>query len=56
MERLEIGVGDPNRKEEMSGALAMVTDALLSPEYLVSWGPVGSPPAAKELLTRTRQT
>ncbi len=56
LERLELQVGDPNRAEEVQGGLAMVRDALLSPQYLVAWGPQGSPTATPELLLRTTQT
>lgn len=56
LEHLELQVGDPNRGEEVRGALAMVRDALFSPEYLVTWGPNGSPVATPELLTRAHQT
>jgi predicted NBD/HSP70 family sugar kinase len=56
LEHLELRVGDPHRGEEVRGALAMVRDALLSAEYLVTWGPHGSPVNTPELLTRSLQT
>lgn len=56
LEHLELLVGRPDRGEEISGALAMVRDELLSPDCLSEWGPAGSPPAAPGLLTRVAQT
>jgi predicted NBD/HSP70 family sugar kinase len=56
LEHLELHVGDPNRGEEVRGGLAMVRDALLSAQYLLAWGPNGSPTATPELLARTTQT
>ncbi len=56
LENLEIRIGRPDRGEEVTGALAMVRDALLSPDYLAEWGPYGSPAAAPALLKRATQT
>ena len=56
LERLELQVGDANRGEEVRGGLEMVRDALLSPDYLVAWGPNGSPTATPELRSRPTQT
>lgn len=56
LEHLELQVGDPRRGEEVRGALAMVRDALFSAQYLITWGPNGSPVASPELLSRPLQT
>jgi predicted NBD/HSP70 family sugar kinase len=55
LEHLEVLTGDPDRSEEVMGAAALVVDALLSPEYLTQWGPLGSPTAAPALATRPTQ-
>lgn len=55
LEHLELLTGSPDRSEEVSGAFAMVADALLSPDFLAVWGPLGSPPQAPELLEMISQ-
>lgn len=55
LEALELVVGDGDRAEELTGGLAMVREALLSPEYMAEWGPLGSPTAAPQLLERATQ-
>lgn len=56
VEHLEIQVGDRDRSEEVRGATVMVRDALLSPDYLVEWGPAGAPSLAAGLQSRPTQS
>ncbi|WP_194793310.1 ROK family protein [Raineyella fluvialis] len=56
VEHLELEVGARDRVEEVYGAVAMVRDALLSPDILAEWAPVGSPRKAPALLTRETQS
>ena len=52
---LEIMLGDPAQGDGITGGAELVTDALLSPEYLADWGPHGSPVKVPELLSRQVQ-
>jgi len=55
VEHLEVLVGDRDRREEITGAMVMVRDLLLSPVFLAAWGPLGSPLRVPDLVGRTTQ-
>ena len=50
VENLEIRLGDSDRSEEVMGGIVMVREALLSPNALVEWGPLGSPLLTPNLM------
>ncbi|MCV2394391.1 ROK family protein [Actinotalea sp. M2MS4P-6] len=52
---LEIVPGDPEQREGIHGAAELVVDALLAPESLATWGPLGSPVGVPELLEGPQQ-
>lgn len=55
VEHLEVRSGDPQAMEEVYGGLVMVREALLSPSFMVEWGPFGTPTAAPDLRERQAQ-
>lgn len=55
VEHLEVQVGDRDRGEEVTGAMVMVRDLLLSPVFLAAWGPLGSPLLVPDLVGRETQ-
>jgi predicted NBD/HSP70 family sugar kinase len=52
---LRLRTGDPDEHEPIIGAAELATEALLSPGFLVEWGPTGSPLNSPGLIDRDQQ-
>ncbi|WGT47061.1 ROK family protein [Tessaracoccus lacteus] len=52
LQNLDLTQGSAERTEELRGAAALVTETLLSPSYLMEWGPGGFPIDVTKILDR----
>lgn len=52
VDRLQLQQGTPDRTEDVVGASSMVTEMLLSPEYLAEWAPGGFPIDVEVLMAQ----